>query len=170
METDGTNKGRQRRVAIGVIAALVAGMAGFAAGRWTMTERYPMLKDPAFANLDYTYREIMSDYLNGAQSSELIHGAAEGMTNALHDPYSAYYTGSQGEEYVQRYDDHIVGIGVEIREEDGEFVINSAYKGAPAEKAGLLKDDVIVAVDGEPMKASRCKISSTRRAARRGRR
>lgn len=152
MGTDGTSRRRQRRLAAGVLAVLIAGAAGFGAGRWSITERYPMLKDPAFENLDYTYREIMSDYLNGAKASDLIHGAAEGMTHSLRDPYSSYYIGQQGEEYVQRYDDHIVGIGVEIREEDGEFVINSAYKGAPAEKAGLLKDDVIVAVDGKSMK------------------
>ena len=142
-------KTRQRWIALSTAAVLAAGAIGFFGGRWWTEHRYPMLQDPAFANLDYTYREIMDDYLNGARSSDLIHGAASGMAESLNDPYSVYYAGEQGESYVQRYEDHIVGIGVEIREEDGDFVINAAYKGAPADKAGLLKDDVIVSVDGE---------------------
>jgi len=145
-------KTRQRWIAISAAAVLAAGAVGFFGGRWWTEHKYPMLQDPAFVNLDYTYREIMSDYLNGARSSDLIHGAASGMAESLNDPYSVYYAGEQGESYVQRYEDHIVGIGVEIREEDGEFVINAAYKGAPADKAGLLKDDIIVAVDGELLK------------------
>ncbi|HUC91608.1 MAG TPA: S41 family peptidase [Paenibacillus sp.] len=144
--------GRRRWAALAIAGAVAAGAIGFAGGRWWTENRYPMLKDPAFANLDYTYKEIMNDYLNGAKSSELIHGAAEGMTASLDDPYSEYFTGEQGEDYVQHFDDQIVGIGVEIRQEDGEFVINTAFKGAPAELAGLLKDDVITAVDGVSMR------------------
>lgn len=152
MDADSAVK-RQGAALLAVLAVLlVVGGAGFLLGKWWMTLRYPMLKDPAFANLDYTYREIMSDYLYGADSSELIHGAARGMTAALKDPYSAYYAGDEGREYVQRYDDHIVGIGVEIHLEDGEFVVSSAYKGAPAEQAGIRKGDVIIAVDGVSMK------------------
>ncbi|MCF2943569.1 S41 family peptidase [Paenibacillus tarimensis] len=148
-----TTEARRRRLRLLVIAGLLAaGVAGFTGGCWWMEHRYPMLKEPAFANLDRTYKEIMSDYLDGATGVDLIHGAAEGMTDSLGDPYSVYYTGEEGISYVQRYEDHIVGIGVEIREEDGEFVINSAIKGAPAEKAGLLKDDVIIAIDGREMK------------------
>lgn len=153
METEANKDQRGKRRTLVVLALILAAAAGgFLAGRWWMMERYPMLKDPVFVNLDHTYREIMSHYLNGADSGQLLHGAAKGMTASLKDPYSAYYAGSEGREYVQRYDDHIVGIGVEIREEDGEFVVNSAYKGAPAEQAGILKDDVIIAVDGVDMK------------------
>ncbi|EXX89727.1 peptidase S41 [Paenibacillus darwinianus] len=144
--------GRRRWIAFAIAGAVAVGAIGFAGGRWWTENRYPMLKDPAFANLDYTYKEIMQDYLNGAKSSELIHGAAEGMTASLDDPYSEYFTGQQGEDYVQHFDDQIVGIGVEIRQEDGQFIINSALKGAPAEQAGLLKGDAITAVDGVPMR------------------
>jgi len=151
METDsGLKRGAALLAAFAVLLAV--GGTGFLLGKWWMAERYPMLKDPAFANLDYAYREIMSDYLYGADSTALIHGAAKGMTASLGDPYSAYYAENEGREYVQRYDDHIVGIGVEIREEDGEFVVTSAYKGAPAERAGIRKGDAIIAVDGVSVK------------------
>jgi carboxyl-terminal processing protease len=133
----------------GLAAAVVIGFFG---GRLYIENKYPMLKNPAFSNLNLTYNEIMQDYLDGAKGSDLIHGAAAGMTASLKDPYSVYLTGAEGEDYVQHYDDHFVGIGVELREEDGEFIINSAIKGAPAEKVGLRKEDVIEAVDGQTMK------------------
>jgi carboxyl-terminal processing protease len=143
---------RQRVIALTIAGLAVAVGIGFIGGQQWTEHRYPMLKNPAFHNLDAAYQEIMNDYLEGAKGNDLLHGAAEGMTASLQDPYSVYYTGQEGKDYVQRYDDHFVGIGVELREENGEFVINSAIKGAPAEKAGLRKDDVIVSVAGQNLK------------------
>ncbi|GGG04683.1 S41 family peptidase [Paenibacillus abyssi] len=147
------SKTRQQRIIVIIIAvAIIAGLGGFAGGRWWMMNRYPMLQEPAFDNLDRSYKEVLSDYLSGADPDELIHGAAQGLVSSLKDPYSVYYTKEQGADYLQRYEDHFVGIGVELRVENGEFVISSAIKGAPAEQAGFQPDDVIAAVDGKSLK------------------
>ncbi len=116
-----------------------------------MTTQYPMLKEPVFRNLDTTYKEIMTDYLDGAEASSLLHGAAEGMVESLNDPYSSYYTKEQGTSYLERYENSFVGIGLELRKEDGHFRVEAVVEGAPADQAGLLKDDIVTEINNMPL-------------------
>ncbi|MFS0723393.1 S41 family peptidase [Paenibacillus sp. 1P07SE] len=140
-------KRRQRRTALLVILCLITVSLGFAAGRWSMLLQYPMLQEPVFRNLDTTYKEIMNDYLDGAEASSLLHGAAEGMVDSLNDPYSSYYTTEQGSSYLERYENSFVGIGLELRQEDGNFLIESLVAGAPADQAGLRKGDILIEIN-----------------------
>ncbi|MBW7476573.1 peptidoglycan-binding protein [Paenibacillus oenotherae] len=143
---------KQRKgVKIGLII-VAACVLGFIGGRVSVLIQYPIMQESTFRNLAYTYDEIMSNYLEGADAKELVDGAAEGMVASLEDPYSVYLIGDRGEKYVQSYSDHIVGIGVEIREQDGEFIIEEIIKGAPSEKAGLRAGDAIIEVDGKATK------------------
>ena len=82
---------------------------------------------------------------------ELIHGAIEGMTDAVGDTgHTDFMTPQEREERNDALSGSYVGIGVRIDEtEDGLPRIVAVFKGSPAEKAGLRSDDVIVAVDGE---------------------
>lgn len=134
-------------VLIGAFVAIVAACA-FVIGRWSMMEKYPMLRQEEFANFNMAYQEILDAYLDGAEAGELLHGAVQGMVGALDDPYSSYYAGMEGAAYLERYSDHVIGVGIELRQEDGEFVINGTIKDSPADLAGLLQDDVVVQIDG----------------------
>lgn len=142
---------RQRRITVVVVMVLLLA-AGFAGGRFSVWLQYPIVKDKAFGNLSYAYNEIRANYLNGAESKALVDGAAEGMVGSLQDPYSVYLPEDKGEAYVQSYQDHFVGIGVEIRQEDGAFIVDSVIKGAPAEKAKVRKEDELTAIDGKSVK------------------
>ncbi|WP_308635933.1 S41 family peptidase [Paenibacillus silvisoli] len=152
MNLHGEKAVKQRRRVKMAAVALVAVAVGFAGGRLSMLLQYPIMKEPAFGNLSYAYKEIMNRYLEGADSKALVDGAAEGMVGSLGDPYSVYLTGDRGEQYISSYEDHFVGIGVEIREEDGEFIIDKLIEGAPSGKAGLKAGDVFVTVDGTAIK------------------
>lgn len=151
MNRFGEKAAKQRQITLVVIMVVLV-VAGFAGGRLSVLLQYPIVKDKAFGNLSYAYNEIMHDYLNGAKSKSLVDGAAEGMVGSLQDPYSVYLSEDKGEAYMQSYEDHFVGIGVEIRQEDGAFIIDSVIKGAPAEKAKLQKEDEIANIDGNSVK------------------
>ncbi|MBM7566916.1 S41 family peptidase [Paenibacillus sacheonensis] len=151
MNRFGEKAAKQRQITL-IVLVVVLVAAGFAGGRLSMQLQYPIMKDKAFGNLSYAYNEIMADYLNGAASKALVDGAAEGMVGSLQDPYSVYLSEDKGEAYMQSYQDHFVGIGVEIRQEDGSFIIDSIIKGAPAEKAKLMKEDRIASIDGKSVK------------------
>jgi len=139
---------RQRFAVICLLGALLAGAAGFAGGVLWVRERHPIIKEATFTNLSASYNEIMTEYLNGAEPKALIDGATEGMVKSLNDKYSRYLIGDSGEAYVQNYESEIVGIGIQLREEDNAFIIDSVIKDSPAEKAGLKAEDRLTAVEG----------------------
>ena len=81
----------------------------------------------------------------------LIYGAIEGMTNAVGDTgHTDFMTPEEREQRNDSLSGSYVGIGVRIEPDDaGQPKIIGVFDGSPAEKAGLVPDDVIVAVDGK---------------------
>ncbi len=72
-----------------------------------------------------------------------------GATNTL-DPYTAYLTPDQLTEVYSQIEGNFVGLGVELKAEDGALLIVRVIPGSPAEKAGVVAGDRITAVDGQP--------------------
>lgn len=144
---------RRRVLLIGLVGAILFMVAGFAVGWLWMGHRYPMLKEPAFQNFAVSYNTIMDKYLNGADGEDLINGASEGMVASLEDPYSRYLIEEQGDAYTQGYEGEFSGVGAEVREQDGQFIIHALTPKAPAERGGVQSGDIIAAVDGQDTKA-----------------
>jgi len=149
MNLHGSQSAKQRKKVLLAVALIAACTIGILGGRFLVFYQYPILQDSGFANLSYSYNKIMNDYLEGADSKALLNGATEGMVASLKDPYSVYLPGEKGEQYMKSYEDHIVGVGIELREQDGEFVIEETTKDAPAEKAGIKRGDVLLTVNGK---------------------
>ncbi|WP_338552611.1 S41 family peptidase [Paenibacillus sp. KS-LC4] len=143
---------RRRVLLIGLVGAILFMVFGFAVGWLWMGHRYPMLKEPAFQNFAVSYNTIMDKYLNGADGEDLINGASEGMVASLEDPYSRYLIEEQGDAYTQGYEGEFSGVGAEVREQDGQFIIQALTPGAPAERGGVQAGDIIMAVDGKETK------------------
>ncbi len=143
---------QRRFAAYCLFGAVVCVALGFALGYMWLNSRYPMLKEPVFQQFNASYKKINNDYLNGAEAKDLLNGATAGMVASLEDPYSRYYAEEKGNAYTQSYEGEIYGIGADIREEEGQFVISGLTKGAPAERGGLLPGDAIVKVDQTEIK------------------
>ena len=154
-----------------LIVAIMAGgalfMSGFLVGRRAVDQPgTPADRAAVFAPFWDTYDTITRRFAGGEVTDDaLVVGAIRGMVEALGDPYSSYLT---AEEYRQGLEDlsgEFEGIGAEIgtRGADGAtsdcstlgpeclLVIVSPLEGSPAEKAGLLPGDAIVAVDGSSL-------------------
>jgi carboxyl-terminal processing protease len=81
----------------------------------------------------------------------LEQGAVNGQIAALGDPHTVYIT---PEDYQSGFDiisGTFEGIGANVDQDPttGEITIVTPFRGSPAEKAGILPGDVILAVDGE---------------------
>mgnify|MGYP002344253180 FL=1 len=72
-----------------------------------------------------------------------------GATNAL-DPYSAYLTPGQLAEVYSQIEGNFVGLGVELKGQDGALLVVRVIAGSPAQKQGIRPGDSIVAVDDRP--------------------
>ena len=83
--------------------------------------------------LDVAPAAIVLEYLCGA-------------TNAL-DPYSAYLTPDQLNEVYAQIEGNFVGLGIELKAQDGRLVIVRVIPGSPAEESGLRSNDHILAID-----------------------
>ena len=64
------------------------------------------------------------------------------------DDYTAYLTADQLRDVYSQIEGNFVGLGVELKADNGALLIVDVISGSPAERAGILEGDRIVAVDG----------------------
>lgn len=83
-------------------------------------------------------------------SEKLQDAAMRGMISKLDDPYAQYFTEKEYQDLLSSNAGDYVGIGISIETPDeiGTKVL-SVYSGAPAEKAGIQKGDIITVVNGK---------------------
>jgi carboxyl-terminal processing protease len=95
---------------------------------------------------------IESHYVEDLSETDLMYGAARGLTDVL-DPHSRFM---DPEEYGRlkretEGNEEIEGIGIDVEKRKNRFVIISPIEGSPAAKAGIEPGDVIKRVDGVEM-------------------
>ena len=92
-------------------------------------------------NDEYLYK----DKING---EEAAYRAAEGIVQSLGDPYTVFMRPATNQNFITQIQGEVTGIGAQVEQKDGVLIIVTPLKGSPAEKAGLLPGDEIIAVDG----------------------
>lgn len=97
--------------------------------------------------IDEAQSLITEEGIYSVSKEDLLEGALKGMTNAIKDPYSMYYTEEEAKMHRQSLASERVGIGIELTEANNSFIIISAIKKSPAYKAGVLPLDELVQVD-----------------------
>ncbi|WP_042475544.1 lmo1851 family serine protease [Bacillus ndiopicus] len=105
-----------------------------------------------FKQLYDAFDELKKNYYVEIDDEKVIHGAINGMFDALEDPYSDYMNSEEATNFNESLSSSFQGIGAEIQERDGYIMVVSPIKNSPAEKAGILPQDLILSVDGESLK------------------
>ncbi|MEX0794966.1 MAG: S41 family peptidase [Pirellulaceae bacterium] len=75
---------------------------------------------------------------------EFVCGAAGSL-----DPYTNFLTQDQLNEVYSQIEGNFVGLGVELKADEGSLLIVHAIEGSPAAQAGILDGDRILGVDGQ---------------------
>ena len=102
-----------------------------------------------YARLEAIRSTLVEDYYQEVDEDALIEGAIRGMMDALEDPYTFYYTPDELQRRDAQSEGVYSGLGVLVQNNaDGEIEIIRMYEGGPADVAGVLAGDRIVAVDG----------------------
>lgn len=102
-----------------------------------------------FQKLYDAYDEIKKNYFEDIDEKVVLDGAINGMVDSLDDPYSDYLNTEETENLMENISSSFQGIGAEIQEADGYIKVVSPIKNSPAEKVGLLPNDLIQEVDGK---------------------
>lgn len=131
------------------IAVLPLLLVGAIAGG-AVTNLYIQNRDTDYNKFKTAIRTLEAGYYEQVDRTKLIDGAINGMLEALDDPYSDYLNQEETEEFNNFLSPSFVGIGAEVKSEEGKITIVSPIKGSPAEKAGLLPGDRILKVDDKP--------------------
>lgn len=75
-----------------------------------------------------------------------------GYLKALDDKYSEYYPAKEFEEFTEKTTEGVYhGIGCLVTQDakTKDCIVNLVYEDSPAEKGGVLKDDIFVSINGE---------------------
>ncbi len=128
-----------------VLALLLAGPAG-AVPRRDTTQPYRSL-DVLAEVLAY----IQNAYVDETSERDLVHAAVEGMVQRL-DPHSMLLRPDVYRAMRDETTGEFDGVGLEVSQGADGIVVVSPLADSPAERAGILAGDRIVAVDGTPTK------------------
>jgi len=129
--------------------ALIA-VVSFASGGWfvqsTLSQEGERLKQ---ARLFESVLGLVRDYyVDSIPEPELYRQAAYGLVDELQDPYSALLIGEDFDRADERTTGDYGGIGARVDVRNGWITIVSTMPNTPAERAGILTGDRIVAIDG----------------------
>jgi len=79
--------------------------------------------------------------------NKLREGAIKGMVSSLEDPYTVYFSKDEYKEFMDSLNGTFEGIGAEIGIREEQLIVVSPLKDTPADKAGILPKDKILAID-----------------------
>ena len=98
------------------------------------------------------YKNLDLMYVDTLDAKEVIGTGIKAMLRSL-DPYTEYYPEEKMEDLKEIYTGKFAGIGAIIRYNSKikRVVIDEPYQGMPADKAGLKKGDIILAIDDSSM-------------------
>lgn len=147
--------------AIVVLAIVLAGVVGYAMNDGGDSGTVspgpgnngdsPPIED--FEILDEIIDILGEDFVNpDAIDPELLRqGAIQGIIDQLGDPHTDYISPEEYEGGIDIISGSFEGIGAHVDQDEatGEIFIVQPFRDSPAEEAGILPEDVILAVDGE---------------------
>ncbi len=132
--------------------------AGFGLGRYVFPASQPSGSAGRSQNLDvlseaWSLIERSFYRLEPLDDRTMLYGAIKGMVATLGDRYTAFFTPEQADLFQQDLEGSFAGIGVTVgTTDDGDFRVMRPLAGTPGAEAGLVPGDILVAVDGIPLR------------------
>lgn len=102
-------------------------------------------------NFTEIFDRIRSSYVEPVDDKTLLQYAIDGMLSNL-DPHSDYLLPEDFSELQEHTTGKFGGLGIEVGIEDGLIKVVTPIDDTPAKKAGIKSGDLIVSLDGEPVR------------------
>ena len=132
------------------IALITALTFGFGFGRIMTKGDWEYYKglDEKYGKYAEIMKMIEADPISEKVPEDISDEVLKQIVSSTGDPYAAYYTPKEYDEFSKQYIGGYVGIGIGVAEEEGKFVVLTVYDDGPASKAGMQPGDIIRKVDG----------------------
>ena len=95
---------------------------------------------------------ISDEYVDSVDEADLVENAIRSILADL-DEHSRFLDEEAYEDTLISASSHYSGVGLDVTVEDGRVTVVAPLAGAPAERAGILPNDVVVTVDDIPVDA-----------------
>lgn len=112
------------------------------------TGKLPLDELRTFADV---FNQIRQSYVEEVDDKTLLENAIRGMLSGL-DPHSTYLDAKSFEELQTTTTGEFGGLGLEVGLENGFVKVISPIDDTPAQKAGIEAGDLIIKIDGKPVK------------------
>jgi carboxyl-terminal processing protease len=96
------------------------------------------------------FEHVRTDYVDKPDDSKLLEWAINGMLAGL-DPHSSYMDPKSLRDLQIQTTGKFGGLGIEVTMEDGLIKVVAPIDGTPAQKAGIMTNDIITHLDEEPV-------------------
>lgn len=80
-------------------------------------------------------------------AQDRVWGAIAGLTDSLGDPYTVFFPPEENKSFESEISGNFEGVGMEIGIKDEIITVVAPLKGNPAQKAGILSGDKVIAID-----------------------
>lgn len=103
--------------------------------------------------INEAWNDIATNYVDPSKinTANMTGSAITGLIASLNDRYDSYLGPAEYNVVQSDFQGEFEGIGATVTTLDGKIVIVAPIPGAPAEKAGIRKNDVILQINGEPV-------------------
>ncbi len=144
-------KGLARTMYVGVV--LLAFMLGHITG-WFVRPVLAAEAPPEFAIFWEAWDIVRTHFVDQDKIDfqRMTYGAIQGMLGTLGDEnHTIFFDPATARLQASALEGSFEGIGANVSMENGQFVITAPIRGSPAEAAGILPGDIVLAVDGTPV-------------------
>jgi carboxyl-terminal processing protease len=139
---------KTRAVLVIVIGTIMG--VGLSVGGGLLQERSPRLPPDMTWEQARLFSEVMErvkrDYVDPIDDEVLVESAVRGMVADL-DRHSQYLDAQEYEEIRISTSGSYSGVGIEVSTDDNAIVVIAPIDGTPAQRAGIISGDEIIAID-----------------------
>lgn len=125
------------------------------AGKTTVSvEEYQSLENFAedFDQLYETHQYISKNFLWDYETDKIQTKLCKALVKSLGDEYSTFMTKKEFQAFQDSLSGAFYGVGVTFVKEKGKYIVQETVENSPARRAGLIKNDQLVKVDGKTYK------------------
>lgn len=109
-------------------------------------------EEKALKQIELLRSSIQNSFLYEVDDDEMLAEISRGVMKSLGDPYSVYYTADEYDEMMNQSNGTYYGIGVSVSPENEKDYtgckVVRAFKGSPAEEAGIQSGDIFLKIAG----------------------